>query len=178
MFSSFFDKRKHQWWAQVFKMKPQQQHQQSASRQRELKQFQPINRQYQSQFQFQPNFQRQLFQFQPYQPSQSKNVNWQNRNGQFYRLFGYHNNAYNSNLQNRQSNANAQPRQFTQSLKYPNSDVKNLPERRQGYATSYDSKGQLQKRRSFKIYDGNQQSRQPLSFTQLPSNFGNRQRSV
>ena len=57
-----FDKRKHQWWAQVLKMKQQQLHPQTG-RQNKLKQFPPMNRQYQPQ----PNFQRQLFQFQPYQ---------------------------------------------------------------------------------------------------------------
>ena len=97
-------------------MKSQQHHQQSVGRQRELKQFQPINRQYQFQFQSQP-----------YQLFQSKNVSWQYRSGQFYRFFGYQNIVYNSKLQNRQSNANVQFRQFIQRLKYPNSDVKNLP---------------------------------------------------
>ena len=76
-------------------MKPQQYHQPVTGRQIFLKQFPPINRQYQPQ----PNFKRQLFQFQPYQIFQPKNVSWQDR--QFYRFFGYQNNFYNSNFQNR-----------------------------------------------------------------------------
>ena len=50
----FFYKRKYQWWANFFKIKPQQHHQQLVGREKKLKQLKPMNRQYQ--FQFQPNF--------------------------------------------------------------------------------------------------------------------------
>ena len=132
-----------------------------------------MNRQYQSQ----PNFQRQPFQSQPYQPFQPKDTGWPERNGpQFYRPFGYQS-VYNSTFQNRQPNASAQPRQLTQ--RYPSSfDFKNLPERRQGYANAYDPKSQLFERRPFKVYDGNQQSRQQTPPNQFPIIFGNRQPPV
>ena len=90
---------------------------------------------------------------------------------QFYRFFGYQNNVYNSNFQNRQSNASVQPRQLIQI--YPNSDFKTPPERRQGYPNSSDVKNQFPERRPFGIYDGIQQSRQ-----QLPFNYGNRQTPI
>ena len=112
-----------------------------------------MNRQYQ----FQPIFQRQFFQFQPYQTFQQKMLIRETEAGNFI-VVGYQN-VYNSNFQNRQLNANVQPRQFT--LKYPNlSDFKNLPVRRQSYANVYDPKNRFFERRSFKIYDANQQNRQ------------------